>query len=133
MKKFILSILAITLLTTAVSAQKSNFYAVVVSFNSMCCGVPDNAPVMELVKNFKKQNRIKRMAVDNIGPMGKEGEYYLAFRLKELNKAQRLKFIQQLKKIAPTMVDKGSVEIKTDLVVNRADLSPRIVITTQNL
>ncbi|MEO6252619.1 MAG: hypothetical protein ABIO79_04905 [Ferruginibacter sp.] len=130
MKKIILSVFLITLFTIVTYAQKSNFYPVVVSFNSMCCGVPDNAPVMKLVKDFKKKNRIKRMAVDNIGPMGKEGEYYLAFRLKELSRAQKIRFIQQLKKIAPTMIDKGSVEIKEDQVVNRADLSSRTVITT---
>jgi hypothetical protein len=133
MQRFIIAVFSMILLSTAASAQKSNFYPVVVSFNSMCCGVPDNAPVMKLVKDFKKKNRIKRMAVDHIGPMGKEGEYYLAFRLKELSKAQKIKFIQQLKKIAPTMVDKGSAEIKENLVVNKADLSSRTTITTQYL
>ncbi|MEO6542399.1 MAG: hypothetical protein ABIN74_15460 [Ferruginibacter sp.] len=133
MKKIILSLITIGLFATAAFAQKSNYYPVVVAFNSMCCGVPDNTPVMRLVKDFKKQNRIKYMAVDHISPMGKEGEYYFAFRLKELNKTQKLRFIQQLKKIAPTMVDKGSVEIKEGLVVNRADLSSRTTITTRNL
>jgi len=133
MKKFILSIISIVLLTIAAYAQKSNIYPVVVSFNSMCCGVPDNAPMMKLIKNFKKQNRIKRMAVDSIGPMGREGEYYLAFRLKELSKAQKIKFIQQLKKLAPTMIDQGSVEIKENEVVNKADLSSMTTITVRNL
>ena len=133
MKKFILSVFSIMLVTIAAHAQKSIFYPVVVSFNSMCCGVPDNAPVMKLISSFKKQNRIKRMAVDHIGPMGKEGEYYLAFRLKELSKAQKIKFIQQLKKLAPAMVDKGSAEIKEGLVVNKADLPARTTITTRNL
>ncbi len=73
------------------------------------------------------------MAADNIGPMGKEGEYYLAFRLKELSKAQKIKFIQQLKKIAPTMVDKGSAEIKENVTVDKAGLSRGATITTQNL
>jgi hypothetical protein len=133
MKKFLLSIITIALLTTSAYAQKSNFYPVVVSFNSICCGVPDNAPVMKQIKNFKKQYRIKRMAVDSIGPMGREGEYYLAFRLKELSKVQKIKFIQQLKKLAPTIVDKGSVEIKENAVVNKADLSSRTTITVKNL
>ena len=129
MKKIILSVL-IVLVSTVIYAQKSNFYPVVVSFNSMCCGVPDNAPVLKLVKNFKKQYRIKRMAVDHIGPMGREGEYYMAFRLKELSRAQKLRFIQQLKKLAPTMTDKGSAEIRENLVVNKADLSSMTTITT---
>ena len=73
------------------------------------------------------------MAVDSIGPMGKEGEYYLAFRLKEFSKTQKIKFIQQLKKIAPTMVDKGSAEIKENVVINKADLSSRAAVITLKL
>ena len=56
-----------TVLTTTGYAQKNISYPVVVSFNSMCCGVPDNGPVMKLIKSFKKQHKIKRMAADSIG------------------------------------------------------------------
>ena len=130
MKKGLLFIFTIVLLSTTVFAQKINTYAVVVSFNSMCCGVPDNTPVKKLIRNFKKQYKIKSMSVDSIGPMGREGEYYLAFRLKELSKSQKIKFVQQLKKIAPSMKDKGSAEIKENVVVDKADLSSRTTIST---
>ena len=133
MQKLISSILLTALLTTVAYAQKVNYYTVVVAFNSMCCGVPDSGPVMKLINSFKKQNRIKRMAVDSIGPMGREGEYYLAFRLKELSRTQKIKFVQKLKKIAPNMLDRGSAEIKENVTVNKADLSPRSGITTLKL
>lgn len=133
MQKLILSILLTALLTTVAYAQKANYYTVVVAFNSMCCGVPDSGPVIKLINSFKKQNRIKRMAVDSIGPMGREGEYYLAFRLKELSRTQKIKFVQKLKKIAPNMLDRGSAEIKENVTVNKADLSPRSGITTLQL
>ena len=130
MKKFLLLIFSAALLTTAALAQKVNSYPVVVSFNSMCCGVPNSGPVIKLISSFKKQNKIKFITVDSIGPMGKEGEYYLAFRLKELSKVQKIKFIQQLKKIAPTMVDKGSAEIKENVVIDKADLSSGAAVVT---
>ncbi len=133
MQKFLLSIFSIAVLITAANAQKGNSYPVVVSFYSQCCGVPDSGPIMKLISSFKKQNRIKHMAVDHIGPLGKEGEYYLAFRLKELSKTQKLQFIQQLIKIVPTMHDKGSAEIKENVSIDKADLSSRATITTQNL
>ncbi len=125
MQKFLLSFFSAAVLTTAAFAQKVNSYPVVISFNSICCGVPDSGPIIKLISSFKMQNRIKRIAVDSIGPMGKEGEYYLAFRLKELSKAQKIKFIRQLKKIVPAMVDKGSAAIKENVTVNKADLSSR--------
>ena len=131
MKKTTLLLFSIMLLTAASFAQKTT-YPVVVSFNSMCCGVPDNAPVMKLVKSFKKQNHIKYISVDNIGPMGREGEYYLAFKLKEMSRSQKAKFIAALKKIAPTMKDKGSADVRENEVIDKGEIG-RAAITTKKL
>ncbi len=133
MQKIVFAICFSVLLTATGFAQNSTTYPVVVSFNSMCCGVPSNEPLMKFIKTYKKQYKIKKIAVDSIGPMGKEGEYYLAFRLKELSKTQKIKFIQQLKKITPTMKDQGSADIKENETVNKADLSSRTAITTLKL
>lgn len=131
MQKFFLAGFLIALLTTAAYAQENITYPVVVSFNSMCCGVPDSGPVITLIKRFKKQHKIKRITADSIGPMGKEGEYYLAFSLKEMSKAQKIKFIQQLKRIAPTLKDQGSAEVIENLTINKADLSRGTIITAK--
>ena len=133
MQKIFFSLLAMLVLATTASAQQKDTYPVVVSFNSMCCGVPSNAPVMKLIRAFKKQYKIKQVAVDSIGPMGREGEYYLAFRLKEFSKAQKIKFIQQLKNTTATMKDKGSAEIKENETVDKASLSSRAGITLLKL
>ncbi|MBK8521096.1 MAG: hypothetical protein IPL54_09485 [Chitinophagaceae bacterium] len=103
--------ICLTALSTVTFAQKSTTYPVVVRFGSLCCGVPSSAPVIKLIKSYKKQYKIKQVAVDSIGPMGREGEYYLAFRLKEFSKAQQAKFIQQLQKTATTMKEQGYAEI----------------------
>ena len=129
MQKIIFPLLAMLMLATNANAQQTDTYPVIVSFNSMCCGVPSNAPVIKLVKAFKKQYKIKQVAVDSIGPMGKEGEYYLAFRLKEFSKAQKVKFIQQLKKTAATMKDNGLAEIKENETVDKSSLSSRTTVT----
>jgi hypothetical protein len=133
MQKLFAVIFSIFVMATNTNAQQKNTYPVLVSFNSMCCGVPSNEPVMKLINNFKKQNKIKKVAVDSIGPMGREGEYYLAFRLKEFSKLQKIKFIQQLKKIVPTMKEQGSADVKENETVNKADLSSRVSVTVINL
>lgn len=115
--------ICLTALSCAAVAQKSTTYPVVVRFGSLCCGVPSNAPVTKLIKRFKKQYKIKQVAADSIGPMGREGEYYLAFRLKEFSKAQQAKFIVQLQKTATTMKEQGYAEIREHETVNKADLS----------
>ncbi len=129
MQKIFFAICLTAILSTAAFAQNNTSYPVVVSFGSMCCGVPSDEPVIKLIKSFKKQYKIKQIAVDNIGPMGREGEYYLAFRLKEFSKAQKIKFIQQLKKTAATMKEQGYAEIKENETVNKADLSSRATVT----
>lgn len=125
MHKLFFSLLAMLMLATTISAQQKVTYPVVVSFNSLCCGVPSNLPVMKLVKTFKKQYKIKQVVVDSIGPMGREGEYYLAFRLKEFSKVQKIKFIQQLKKTAATMKDNGYAEIKENETIDKSSLASR--------
>ena len=123
MQKIFFAICLTAFLSSATFAQSGTTYPVVVSFGSLCCGVPSNEPVIKLIKSFKKQYKIKQIAVDNIGPMGREGEYYLAFRLKEFSKAQKIKFIQQLKKTAAIMKEQGYAEIKENETVNKTDLS----------
>lgn len=68
-----------------------------IQFHSVCCGVPSEIPVVKMIKSFKKKNHIKSITAYHIGPLGKEGEYDLAFQLTELNKSQRVKLIGQLK------------------------------------
>ncbi|MFZ1306889.1 MAG: hypothetical protein WAR80_13685 [Ferruginibacter sp.] len=125
--------ICLTALSTVTFAQKSTTYPVVVRFGSLCCGVPSSAPVIKLIKSYKKQYKIKQVAVDSIGPMGREGEYYLAFRLKEFSKAQQAKFIQQLQKTATTMKEQGYAEILKNETVNKADLSAGAAITLLKL
>jgi len=123
MQKLVLSFFTIVLLAATAHAQQTDTYPVIVSFNSMCCGVPSDTPLVKMINTFKKQNRIKQVTADKIGPMGREGEYYLAFRLKEFSKAQKIKFIQQLKKTAATMKDQGSAEVKENEKIDQAGLS----------
>ena len=133
MKKISFFLLLSILLSAVAFAQNSETYAVVVSFNSVCCGVPSNEPVMKLIKSFKKQYKIKKIAVDSIGPMGREGEYYLAFRLKEFSKSQKIKFIQQLKKTAVTMKDEASAEVRENETVDKAGFSRGTTVTSLKL
>ena len=55
MQKILFAICFTALLSNAAVAQNSTTYPVVVSFGSMCCGVPSDEPVIKLIKSFKKQ------------------------------------------------------------------------------
>jgi hypothetical protein len=130
MQKIFFTFLVYLLAIVPAFAQKKTTYPVVITFNSMCCGVPSDEPVIKLVQRFKKQYKIKKVTADRIGPMGREGEYWLAFALKEFNKAQKIKFIKELKKTAAAMTDKGSAEIRENETVDRSVLSGATTVAT---
>jgi hypothetical protein len=108
-------------------AQADNSsYPVAVAFRSKCCGVPDNKPVIDFVKSFKKKYHLKQISYDQIGPLGKEGEYEMCFRLKEMTKKQAVLFISGLKKITPKMIDRGMAEVEEHKSDDHASLPGRI-------
>jgi hypothetical protein len=118
MKKIIPLTIAV-FLSTSIFAQKTT-YKVVVKFGSMCCGVPSNKPLLDYVAAFKKKNKIKKIVCDNIGPMGKEGEYDMAFSLKELKKQQVEIFVKEVTTLAATMKEQGYANVEENVEVDKA-------------
>lgn len=110
--QFLISVLFISALQT-VFAQDSlkKTYPIVVSFQSVCCGVPSETSLQNLISTFKKKQQVKQITASHIGPMGREGEYYMAFELKELTKKQRKDFILKISKLEKAPSDKGILSI----------------------
>lgn len=130
MKYTILSLLLALGIFTFGSAQvmqDSKTYPVVIKFQSVCCGVPDEAPLVKFLKTFKKQQKFKMISADRIGPMGKEGEYYLAFTLKGFTKKQKTVFKQKLKTVVSKMNDKGNAVLEENMTIIKADLPSRAI------
>ena len=103
-------------------------YSYVIKFNSQCCGVPDAAPLINAIKVFKKENKLKKITYFIISPMGKEGEYYIAFPLTELSKKQTALFIKQMDSSAESLKDKGSATTEQNMVIDKSTLSSRTTI-----
>jgi hypothetical protein len=127
-------ILVLTLLffITMNSIAQINKYRVVVKFGSMCCGVPSNKPLLDYIAAFKKKNKIKKITYDSIGPMGKEGEYDMAFTLKELKKVQVETFVKEITTLATTMKDQGYTNVEEQVEVDKGSLG-RATIQKKNL
>ena len=103
-------------------------YRYVIKFNSQCCGVPDAAPLMNAIEVFRKKNKLKKITFFLISPMGKEGEYYMAFPLTELSKKQTALFIKQMDSSAESLKDKGSATTEQNMVIDKSTLSSRTTI-----
>jgi hypothetical protein len=136
----IIFLLLCTLCTsTSIFAQaKTDTYAVAINFNSKCCGVPDAKPLLDEIVAFKKLNKIKSISYDNIGPLGREGEYMMGFSLKELTKKQKISFVKLVKKVVPTLKTPGKDEASSgiaDLKLNEKKIDVkdlgRATLTTQ--
>ena len=129
MKRIILSLLLISLIT-GFSQPESVKYPLVIKFQSICCGVPDDAPLKEMIRKFKKQYRIKSIKATHIGPMGKEGEYYLAFSLKGMTSKQKEIFKKKIRSIVPSLKDNGTASLEENIIITTADLPSRATSTT---
>jgi hypothetical protein len=119
MKTIIL--LALLLLSLNSFSQKTT-YRVVVKFGSMCCGVPSDKPLLNYIASFKKKNKIKKIVCYKIGPMGREGEYDMAFSLKELKQKQIELFVKEITSLATTMKEQGYVNVEENLEIDTATI-----------
>lgn len=129
MKHFIILSAIILTWIIADAAIHPITYRYVIQFNSQCCGVPDAAPLMKAIQDFKKKNKIKKITYFLISPMGREGEYYMAFPLTELSKKQVALFIKQIDTTTLKMKDKGSCTTEQNMAVDKESLSSRTTIT----
>jgi hypothetical protein len=102
--------------------EKSLYYPVVVQFHSVCCGVPTDKPLIQYITTFKKANKIQKINAIKISPMGREGEYYLAFSLKEMNRRQKFLFRNKLKTIVDKMKDKGNASVEENVNIFKSEL-----------
>jgi len=93
-------------------------YPIVIEFHSVCCGVPSQTPLVSFIKKFKRTNKIKKINVYKISPLGKEGEYNLAFKLSEFNLTKKKMFIKKLKQIVPTLKDNGMAVLNENVEVD---------------
>ena len=99
--------------------EKQKTYPIVIKFTSYGTGVPDKKPIIDFINAFKKKNKIKKIQVDTIGPMGKEGEYHLALFLRELTKKQKVLFIRDIKKVSKKPGDRGEIQYEENVSVNQ--------------
>ena len=131
-KKTLVFILFISIFTlTSFAQQKKNkekgfYYPVVVQFHSVCCGVPADKPLIQYITSFKKNNKIQKINAIKISPMGKEGEYYLAFPLKEMNRRQKFLFKNNLKTITDNMKDKGNASVEENMIIFKSALPTNV-------
>lgn len=132
MRKFFLIIGFISFSINNIKAQTIDTavrYPILIKFESICCGVPSDKPIKLFINKFKKSNHIKKITANRIGPMGREGEYYLAFRLNKLNKKQKSNFIKGIKAAVLKLTDKGKAEYEENVVLN-TDSFPSIAVQT---
>lgn len=131
MKKIILGLLLFFSSGILLAQKKkvsTNFYPVVIKFESLCCGVPSEQPLKAAITEFKKQYKIKTISARKIAPMGREGEYHLAFTLREMNREQRYFFKNKLNKIVPKLNDKGKAELVFNMSIKKESLPANVTI-----
>jgi hypothetical protein len=128
MKKIIFLIAILILVSYCLKAQIADSirYPLIIKFASVCCGVPSDAPLKKEIKYFKSKNKIKTIKAIKISPMGREGEYWVCFKLRELSKKQKINFSDKLCKVTKKMIDKGNTYCETNTQVINSTLPKNI-------
>ena len=101
-------------------------YPVVVKFLSVCCGVPSDAPLRLSIREFKRKYKIEKIKAVHIGPLGREGEYDLAFEMNGITPSRKRDFIKKMKLAVMQMKDKGKAVVELDVSYDRSKLPSRL-------
>ncbi|MCX6294021.1 MAG: hypothetical protein NT127_06980 [Sphingobacteriales bacterium] len=129
---FFISFCFIGISTNAQTKDSIIRYPIVIQFQSVCCGVPSETPLISFLKTFKRNNKIKKITAFKIGPLGREGEYNVGFKLTELNRAQKKSFIKKLKLLVPKLNDKGMAVLNETVTINRNEFPANVTIERVN-
>lgn len=124
--RLLISIISLSIMQSLAAQDSLKIsYPLVMSFHSQCCGVPTETSLQSFMTSFKKKYKIKKITATHIGPMGREGEYYLAFKLTELSKKQKKDFITKIKKIKKLPRDKGTFSFMEKMDIDSGSLPGR--------
>ncbi len=131
MKKIFTIFIGLLFTLSLYAQSQKKVYRYVVKFNSECCGVPNEAPLIKSIAKFKIKNNIRKLAYYKISPMGREGEYYMAFQLKELTEKKLVLFMKEIDATVLKMKDKGSATTEENMIIDVQSLSGRTTITNK--
>ena len=122
MRTLLFAFICLLFNTAYAQQQDSVTYKAVIHFNSVCCGVPDSKPLVRAIKSFKKTCHLKSIRAITIGPVGREGEYMLAFTLKGMSKSNQKVLIKQMKTAISKMTDKGNAVLEENETIVKSNL-----------
>ncbi len=82
------------------SFSQTNKNYVAIGFSSICCGTLSEKPVVDFIRSFEKQNKLKTFEIFNETGLGKEGENCFYIGTDQLNARQLKSFWSGLKSTA---------------------------------
>ena len=130
-KMSLLAIFSFLMLNVFAQAETAKTYKVSVYFASFAEGVPSAEPLINFMEKFKKENKLTCICADRIGPLGREGEYKLAFTLDGMKKKTADKFIKQVTEVAAGMKDRGQATVNLNDKIILSELSERTTIKSE--
>lgn len=122
MKTFIISLICLFSFSAAKAQAGTTTFPVTVYFGSIGTGIPSDKPLKDFITCFKKGCKVKQVIAYHIGPLGREGEYKMAFPLTGMNKAQKESFISQLKDVVPKMNERGHADLAENDTIDMSKL-----------
>ena len=97
MKKAII-LLCISLFSYSFGQENKEYLKI--DFTSICCGTPSQQPLIDYIKDFQKQEKLKKFEIWRESELGYEGEFALYIGLDQLKKTKKIQFLNEVKNIS---------------------------------
>jgi len=129
---FTIFFLLLSLLSFTQTKDSSINCKLLLKFQSIGTGVPSDVNLIRSIKSFKKKYHIRQIKAQYIGPMGREGEYYLCFNMKEMNSKNKNYFIKKMKSLCEIKNERGFIVAEENTTIDLKTLSSQTDIRNIN-
>jgi hypothetical protein len=95
---------------------------IVLQFNSLCCGVPNEEGVYETIHELLKENDLSYLNAWKLSPMGKEGEYWICFENSRPLRIIKQELTIQLDSLSRVTHETGYLKLEQSFKINTTAL-----------
>ncbi len=129
---FTIIFLLLSFLSFAQTKDSSIHCKLLLKFQSIGTGVPQEINLIKNINSFKKKYHIRQIKAVHIGPMGREGEYYICFNMKEMNTKNKKYFVKKMKSLCELKNERGYIVAEENVTIDLKTLSSQTDIRNIN-
>lgn len=97
-------------------------FALVIKFNSVCCGVPDEQPLRDVIHQIVSDEDESGFIGWKLSPMGKEGEYWICIQGDRKFRSLQSKLTDAVSELAKQPQERGGISLDSNFVLQSSSI-----------